>query len=358
MEPPKPKFTYKTVLFPLLGLAGFFFYIYLFQVDLASIIATVQTVNPLLFGLAAVCGLLEVFFFTISWRALTRPLDIKMTLKKACLYVWYGIYVDILVPAESVSGEVTRAYLLTRDHCGSFGKVFASLFTHRLLGMALNVVVLVLGIVLLSFEGLGSSFVFNFITFIAAGIAAIIVIMMVFVFKKNWLLKTIDWVTRFIDKISRGRWKLGLKTQAAEIANNFHESMVQYRRTAQPLTESLVHLAASWFFSLSVPYLVFQALGHPVSWSVILVTSAIVLAVKSIPVGVPFEVGIPEAVMTTLFFAMGVDAALSATATILTRIITLWFRFFIGFAAQQYLEFKPVIADGRYGKTKNDLQPN
>ena len=70
-------------------------------------------------------------------------------------------------------------------------------------------------------------------------------------------------------------------------------------------------------------------------------TSAIFLAVKAIPIGVPFEVGLPEAVMTTLYISMGVFGPLAATATILTRIITLWFRFFIGFGAQQWLELKP-----------------
>jgi uncharacterized protein (TIRG00374 family) len=358
MEPPKPKFTYKTVLFPLLGLVGFFIYIYFFQVDIVGIITTAQTANPLIFGLAVVCGLLEILFFTLSWHALTRSLGIKMTLKKAYLYVWYGIYVDILVPAESISGEITRAYLLTRDRCGSFGKAVASMFAHRLLGMTLNVVVLVLGVVLLVFEGQGSGFVFNIIIFIATGIAAAIVAMTVFAFKKNWLLKVTGWIVWFINKISRGRWKLKLKEKAAEIATHFHESMIQYRRTPRSLAGSLIYLGISWFFSLSIPYLVFQALGYPVPWSVILVTSAIVLAVKSIPVGIPFEVGLPEAAMTTLFFALGVDAALSATATILTRIITLWFRFFIGFAAQQYLEFNSVIVDGKYGKTKNELSTN
>jgi uncharacterized membrane protein YbhN (UPF0104 family) len=39
---------------------------------------------------------------------------------------------------------------------------------------------------------------------------------------------------------------------------------------------------------------------------------------------------------------MGIDPAVAATATILSRIITLWFRFFIGFIAQQYLELKPA----------------
>ena len=37
MEPPKPKISLKTVIFPLIGLAAFFLYIYLFQVDIPAI---------------------------------------------------------------------------------------------------------------------------------------------------------------------------------------------------------------------------------------------------------------------------------------------------------------------------------
>ncbi len=344
MEPPKPKFTWKTVLFPLLGIVGFFLYIYLFNVDIVGILGTAQKANPLIFGAAIICGLVEVLFYTISWYTLTKHLCIKMSLKKAYLYVWYGLYVDIIVPAESISGEVTRAYLLTRDQCGSFGKVVASLFTHRLLGMTMNVIILILGIMLLSVEGQVSSLVFNLIIFIAVTITAIIAAMTILAFKKNWTIKIIGWVTNLTNKISRGKWTLSkFRNEAMEITDHFHDAMIEYRHNKKPLGISLFYLGVTWFFSLSIPFLVFQSLGHPVSWSIILITSAIVLAVKSIPIGIPFEVGLPEATMTTLFIAMGVPAELAATATILTRIITLWFRFFIGFGAQQYLELKPAI---------------
>ncbi len=341
LEPPKLKFTWKTAVFPLLGLAGFFLYIYLFHVDILGIISTAQSANSIIYSIAIIFGLLEVLFYTISWYVLTNHLSIKMTLTKAYLYVWYGLYVDIIVPAESISGEATRAYLLTRDQCGSFGKVVASLFTHRLLGMAMNVLILIMGVALLSVEGQVSSVVFDLIIFIAVGITAIIATMTILSFKKAWTLKIIDWTTSLARKISRGKWTLAkFKDDAVEITTHFHDSMMEYRHNSKPLAQSLFYLAITWFFSLSVPYLVFQSLGYPVSWSIILITSAIVLAVKSIPIGIPFEVGIPEAAMTTLYFSMGVPAALAATVTILTRIITLWFRFFIGFAAQQWLELR------------------
>jgi uncharacterized protein (TIRG00374 family) len=360
MEPSKPKLTWKTFVFPLLGLVGFFLYIYLFQVDIIGIIETAKTVNPLLYVTAFTCGLLEVFFYSISWRILTNQIGIKMTLWKTYLYVWYGLYVDIVVPAESISGEVTRAYLLARDQCGIFGKVVASLFTHRLLGMAMNVVILVVGVVLLSVEGQVSTGIFNFIVFIAVAITALIVAMTVVSFKLTWALRLIDATTHFAEKISRGKWTLSkLREEAFKITDHFHEGMIEYRHNAKPLAISFLYLGATWVFSLSVPFLVFLALGHPVSWSIILITAAIVLAVKSIPIGIPFEVGIPEAAMTTLYIALGVPAALAVTATILSRIITLWFRFFVGFAAQQYVELKPAFTQTvDTEKTKNKSTPN
>jgi glycosyltransferase 2 family protein len=330
------------VVFPLLGLVGFFIYIYFYKVDILGILKTAQTLDPLIYAVAIVFGLLEVFFFTVSWKVLTNYLQMKMGVVRAYLYVWYGIYIDTIVPAQSISGEVTRTYLCTRDKCGPFGKVVASLFTHRLLGMALNVVALIAGIVLLTFGGKVYPLVFNALIFVAAVIVGIIGLMFVLSFKQQWTLRIVDFATRAASKLTFGRLNLSKITgQAIEATEHFHESMVEFRHSPKAIAGSSFFLVVSWLFSLSIPYLVFLALGHPVTWSVIIVTSAIFLAVKAIPIGVPFEVGLPEAVMTTLYISMGVAGSLAATATILIRVITLWFRFFIGFAAQQYLEFTP-----------------
>ncbi len=359
MESVKPKLTWKTVVFPLLGLAGFFIYIYLFHVDILGIINTAKTANPFIYGLAILFGLLEVLFFTISWRELTNYLSIKMSIGRAYLYVWYGLYVDTIVPAQSISGEVTRTYLLVRDKCGPFGKIVASLFAHRLLGMAINVIALIVGIILLYFGGQASPLVFNLIIIVAIAITAVIFLMVIFSYKQQWTLKAITWGTKLGQRITLGRWKSEkIKNQAIEITEHFHNAIKEFRHNPKSIVTSLFYLAITWIFSLSVPYLIFLSLNHPVSWSMILITSSIVLAVKAIPVGIPFEVGLPEAVMTTLYFSMGVPAALAATATVLVRIITLWMRFFIGFVAQQYLELKPSISVTENAeKTKIYLQP-
>ena len=90
-----------------------------------------------------------MFFYAISWRALLNFLSVKISVVKSYLYVWYGIFIDIIIPAESISGEVCRIYLVTREQDGTSGKVVASLITHRLLGMGINIAVLIIGIGLL-----------------------------------------------------------------------------------------------------------------------------------------------------------------------------------------------------------------
>jgi uncharacterized protein (TIRG00374 family) len=359
MQISKPKFTWKTVVFPLLGLIGFFLYIYLFKVDIVGIFLTAKKADPTIFVLAIGCGLLQVLFFTISWKALTNQLCIKMTTIRAYLYVWYGMYVDTIVPAQSISGEVTRTYLLTRDKCGPFGKVVASLYAHRLLGTGINAVALIAGVVLLTFGGNVNPFVFILIILVAAVIITILLLMTVLSFKPQWTSSVVRWGTRVAKRLSRGKLNAEkIEADTVEIMRHFHDSMNEFRQKPRALAYSLCYLLISWFFSLSIPYLVFISLDHPVTISVIIVTSAIFLAVKSIPVGIPFEVGLPEIVMTTLYHSMGVSVPIAATATILTRIITLWLFFIIGFGAQQWLELKPALANAvNSEKIKKDPHP-
>ncbi len=355
-ESPKPKITRKTLIFPLIGLVAFFAYIYLFRVDIPTIIATAQSANPLPYILAAVLSLVEVFFFSVSWRVLLNFLKIKLSVVKSYLFVWYGIFLDTIVPAESVSGEALRVYLISKEQgSNTAGRVVASLVTHRLLGMGLNVAVLILGMGLLFTEAQINPLIFNLILFLTVGITVTLLLLMLFSVKEKWTLKVIDWLTRLGKFLSRGKWEerlAKLREDACRIVKSFHDSMKEFKHNPQALVFSLFYFIISWIFSLSIPYLVFISLRvDSVPWSVILITSAIVLAVKSIPLGVPFEIGLPEITMTTLYtslleptLGLQTAAGISATATILIRLITLWLRFFIGFIAQQWLELKPVLA--------------
>ena len=136
----KFKVTWKTILLPALGLLAFFIYLYLFKVDIPTIIATIQQVNLSIYLAGVMFILFDVFFFALSWHSLLNFLSVKLSVLKSFLYVWYGIFIDIIIPAESISGEISKIYLVTREQNGTSGKVVASLFTQRLMGMGINLI--------------------------------------------------------------------------------------------------------------------------------------------------------------------------------------------------------------------------
>jgi uncharacterized protein (TIRG00374 family) len=264
-----------------------------------------------------------------------------------------GIFVDILVPAESVSGEALRIYLIAKEQGNdTCGKVVASLVTHRILGMTMNVSILLVGMGLLFTQGQINPLVFNLVLFLSIAISIGLILIILLSFKEKWSLRVIGWLVKIGEYISPKRWKKRIShigEEAIRMAGSFHDSMFDFKKNPKALIISFGYMILTWTSAISIPYLVFISLsptGEPVSLGIIMITSAIVVAVKSIPIGIPFEVGLPEITMTAMFTSLGIDHTLSATATILIRIITLWFRFFVSFISQQLLHLKPLLGNG------------
>ncbi len=341
---PKPTFTVKTVVLPLIGLLAFFLYIWLFNVDLVSIIDTVKQAQPLPYLAAVAVSFLEILFYSLSWRSILSSLNVNLSKIKSYIYVCAGLFMDILIPAESVSGEICRVYMVNREQKGVSGKVVASLMTYRLLSMVMNAAFLVLGGVLLigviEINPMVSS-VIQLFTGVTVGLMALF---LGICWKENWTLKIINFVVCTGDRVSLGRLHLEkYRKDALSATKSFHDSMKELLHKPGSLAAPTFYLALNWAASMAVCYLVFISLGFDVSWGVVLITTSLVTAIKSIPVGIPFEVGLPEITMTTLYVSLGVPAGIAATSTILSRLITLWLRFIIGFAAYQWTETKHAL---------------
>lgn len=355
MEPVKYRVTWKTFLLPLIGLAAFFLYIYIFNVDIQEIIAKAQRTNLNLYGLAAVLSLLDTLFFAFAWHSLLSFLSVKISRFRSFLFVWVGIFVDTLIPAESVSGEIAKIYLVNKEQNGTAGKATGSIVAHRLIGMFINISTLLVGATLLLIENQLHGIILTLVLFLVVVTSVFLVLTLLLCVKEKWTMGIVDAVIRFTEYITRGRWKLfRLRDEAMTEAKAFHRAMREYIHAPRTLLQASCFSVVSWILMLAVFYFTFLSMGYPqITWSAILVVSAIFTAVKSIPIGVPFEVGLPEITLTTLLYFFvrqwaGGDLIawqISATATILMRLLTLWLRFFIGFAAQQWIGIKAITTN-------------
>jgi len=333
----KPKFTWKNMVLPVIGILAFFMYLYLFNVDIPTIIETAQGIDLSIYSLSILFVFVETFFYTLSWQSLLNFLSVKLSIVKAYLFVWYGIFMNIVVPAASIGGEVSKLYLVTKEQSGTSGKVVATLVTQRLIGMGTIITSLIVGIGVVSAERPTSGLPFKLTLFFAIATTLFLILFVLLCFKETWTLKIIDAVTRFVNYVSGGRWNLTrIKEDAIEAARMFHDSMKEFGRAPKTLFTSTLFVVLSWLSSLSIAYLVLLALNFHVQWGVILVTCSILVVLPAR--------GLPEIAMTTIYTLLGVPPKISATATILTRILTFWLKFFVGFAAQQWLEIKTTTA--------------
>ena len=329
----KPKITWKTIVLPVIGILAFLVYLYLFNVDIPTIIETAQHIDLSIYALSALFVFVETFFYTLSWQSLLNLLSVKLPIVKAYLYVWYGTFMDIVVPSASISGDVSKLYLVTREQSGTGGKVVATLVTQRLISIGTVITSLIIGI--LSTERQTNGPPFKLALFFAIATTLFLILFVLLCFKEMWMLKIIDAVMEFVNYISRGRWNLiKIKKDAIEAARMFHDSMEEFGCAPKTLFTSTLFAVLSWLSSLSIAYLVLLALNFHVRLGVILITCSIVTVV-------PLR-GLPEIAMATIYTLLGVPPKISATATILTRISTFWLKFFVGFAAQQWLEIKTI----------------
>ena len=118
-----------------IGLLVFFLYLYFF-VGFGQIVTVARGVNAeqyAFFYTLAICTIvLGNFFWAASWRVALRTLSVNISMKNAFIYYWTGYFVDLVVPCETICGEVTRLYLVQKETNENFGAIAAGGITNRI----------------------------------------------------------------------------------------------------------------------------------------------------------------------------------------------------------------------------------
>lgn len=339
----KRKLLIKTLPILLLGLFLFILYIFFF-VGFDKIIEALREVNLNIFVLALLFTLLDTFFFTLTWHYLMQALSLTIKFRQAFTYVLIGIFVDILIPAESVSGELSKIYLIGKNG-QQVGKVTASLVVQRILGMILTTISLVGGVLIyLLTEGTLPAIITYLTAIVVSFTVFFLALILIFCARPNWTRKLLDSIFNFLRKITRGRLRLDeWEARAKEGLEIFHDSIFLITKSGKKLIISGISSVLSWIFCLLTSQFIFFSLKWNISFPTILIVYSLTLAIKSVPIGIPTEVGVAEIVMTTFYSLFGVPIGICAVATILIRVLMVWLKFMMGFIALQWTGIKIIM---------------
>jgi len=198
----------KFIPFLLIGLLVFILYLFFF-VGVADIVQSLQRANLLYYSLAFVAVVIGMLFYSLAWQSLLRPISEKRTsLGKFFLIAWIGDFVDILVPAESISGEISKAYLMSKSSGDNIGKVVASIVSHRILSMTATIGSLIAGLMLFIPNYELPKPAMNLIILVTSGVAISLLFLYIIIIREKTIQRILDPILRLLAFLSKGQWRL------------------------------------------------------------------------------------------------------------------------------------------------------
>ena len=111
------------------------------------------------------------------------------------------------------------------------------------------------------------------------------------------------------------------------------------------LIEPIFFVVAGFALEVAVVFLVFISLGQPVPIDVVLVVFTLSGILQTIGVAI---FGFPELIMTITYKSLGVDLAVAFSVALLTRVVSLWFRLVVSYAALQWAGIKIIRQNQQY----------
>lgn len=329
----------KTIPILIIGLLVFILYLYFF-VGIDQVVSILQGVDPFYYSLTFIAAFLGMVVYSMTWQSLLNLLSIKIAFKETFLFMWVGTFVDIIIPFEAVSSEITRAFLVYKSTNENTGKVAASLVSHRILNMGITVAGLIISSIFLILQyNFYDPFVLTFVAVVIACAVLVISLLTYLSSREEATQKLLNWVFRFLGFISRERWELTRwKSAVQEMLREYHEGIDTLKEHPKGIILPTILSIASWFSDLLITLFVFSALHFPI-WEMVpslIVVYSINVSIPMIPISIS-GVGPTDIIMATLYTLFGIPAAVSATVTLLIRIVTVWFRLIIGYIAVHFV---------------------
>lgn len=271
------------------------------RVGLGEVTAIVSRADKTLLAFALI-----VFFFNLVLRGLRWSLTlgklVRLRLRHACMTYFSGQIVNEVLPVGT--GELTRAQFIKRLSGTSRSKTLAPLMVERTLDVFM----------LLLFSAFGLRILSGDHPFLLAGIAAIIAILLLVLFKPSLAPKLFSAFSFFAvhPLLSRAH------TKGKSVVDSFASSLSSYSKDRKLLLSLLSITALIWLIEVASFLLVVRALGLPLSYSDLLPIAAVSWLVGAFSF-LPGGIGARDAAFSLLLASAGYPLALGVSASFLYR---------------------------------------
>ena len=333
----------------ILGLLAFIIYLTFF-VGIQSLLQLLSQLNlrqyAFYYSIAIVALFLSLFFDSLIWHSLLNGLKVKLSLKKVILFNWIGNFVEMVIPCETVCGEVTRIYLSKKETKENFGITAAPIITSRILSTFVYTGGLLVGALILVTTQKMPLYLAGTLLLIAGGSIAMIGIVLFLALKESAADKLVSVVMVLVRVVTKNIVKQEQQKEKLRVLlYSFSEAFRTYKKYPCLLVKPLIYAVTAWIFTLLVYLMVFYSLDFT---AISLVDLALVYFVSSTveTITAGFPVGAVEITTISLYTALGVPIITAGAATTMTRLLTFWFQVIAGYSIFQMTSLRKLLKSG------------
>jgi len=338
------------ILLIIAGVLALLLYMY-YVVGFGSIISRLERTNLYVYAVAFLTAVTSILFFSLTWRSLLANLSVKIKVHQALLFTYAGMFVASLVPEPSnITADLLSSYLASKVTGESSGRTTAAAIGNKTLVIIITAGNLVAGLILLVFNYYLNMEILIFILTVLLLLVTSLAILFYISTRPHASRRLVYAAIDLLCFVLRGKWDAAkLRAKADELLNAFHEGIQMLTARPIALIKPALFSIISWAFDVSTIFLVFTAIGYPVSVDKVLIVYALTGSLQSM--GISF-LGVTELITSFFWNVLSIPLTISLTATLLTRFITFWFRLFIGYGAFQYASLKLL-----FNQNGNKIEP-
>src|SRR4030066_212932 len=224
IQPIDPSVKKWIVISALLGYTVLLIYLFYF-VGSGPLISVLGTVNLRIYALVPISVVVSITFHALVWFQLLNYVKIKLGFRRTYVLYWVGVFVDNLVPG-GWSGDLFKAYLLSRDPELDTGKAVASVVAKNVYEAIFNLGNMIVGLVLLFLNYTLPGTILFSIGFILLLLTLPLTVLLVISFKPKCPKKALRLLVSFLSRISRNHGKLDkFQANAEKTLEDYHEGM-------------------------------------------------------------------------------------------------------------------------------------
>jgi len=293
-------------------------------VGLEDIIQVVSRADPAIYIVALLIQTLALFIWLIKWKLVTQAIDLDVSTRQMFPILLSGIFVNNVIPSARIGGEPLRAYVFARLADIPTEKGFATVAADRVIDAIplLGIIAVALAIAISTWQ----LPILIIILLLLAG-SAIAIGLFAFIYLclrpklaerlAGWLVWKLRWIVRLFEPVDHVQRKM--KTSIRKFSRGVLTILRRKRYVAPALTLGTVY----WLLFVVRMYVVFLALGQPISFGAVGIAVVIGLLLQVVPI--PGGLGVVEGAYVLIFSAAGVPADVALTAALLDRSISFWY---------------------------------